>query len=176
MKRPLLLESVTMIALLLVAASLPADKTKSEEAFDRLATLNGEWRGEQEGVKISLIYTLTANGSALMEEFRPESGAVMITMFTVDGDHLIATHYCSAKNQPQMMTSAITDVQKPLAFSLARITGLKSPDDWHNTGLTMIQEDDDHLTQEWTYQSKKKSGKRTFRYTRVRPEQVHDAE
>ena len=168
MKRPLLLGSVTMIALLLVAASLSADKTKSEEAFDRLATLKGEWRGEQEGVKISLIYTLTANGSALMEEFRPESGAVMITMFTVDGDHLIATHYCSAKNQPQMMTSAITNVEK-LAFSLARITGLKSPDDWHNTGLTMIQEDNDHLTQEWTYQSKEKSGKRTFRYTRVRP-------
>ena len=169
MKRPLLLGSVTMIAMLLAAASLLADKTKSEEAFDRLATLKGEWRGEQEGVKICLIYTLTANGSAVMEEFRPESGAVMITMFTVDGDHLIATHYCSAKNQPQMMTSTITNVEKPLAFSLARITGLKSPDDWHNTGLTMIQEDNDHLTQEWTYQSKEKSGKRTFRYTRVRP-------
>ena len=169
MKRPLLLGSVSMIALLLVAAPPAADKTKSEEAFDRLATLKGQWSGEQEGVKISLIYTLTANGSALMEEFRPERGAVMITMFTVDGDHLIATHYCSAKNQPQLMTSAITDVQKPLAFSLARISGLKSPDDWHNTGLTVIQEDNDHLTQEWTYQSKEKSGKRTFRYTRVRP-------
>jgi DNA-binding PadR family transcriptional regulator len=169
MKRNLLLGSVTMIALLLVAASLRADKTKSEEAFDRLATLKGEWSGEQEGVKIRLIYTLTANGSALMEEFRPESGAVMITMFTVDGDHLIATHYCSAKNQPQMITSAITDVQKPLAFSLARITGLKSPDDWHNTGLTIIQADNEHLTQEWTYQSKEKSGKRIFRYTRVQP-------
>src|SRR5438034_8844674 len=168
MKRTLLVGSVTMIALLLVAASLPADKTKSEEAFDRLATLKGEWRGEQEGVKISLIYTLTANGSALMEEFRPESGAVMITMFTVDGDHLIATHYCSAKNQPQMMTAAITDAQKPLEFSLARITGLKSQDAWHNTGLTVIQEDNDHLTQEWTYQSKGKTGKTVFRYTRVR--------
>ena len=158
-----------MIALLLAAASLLADKTKSEEAFDRLATLKGQWSGEQEGVKISLIYTLTANGSALMEEFRPKSGAVMITMFTVDGDHLIATHYCSAKNQPQMMTSAITDVQKPLAFSLARITGLKSPDDWHNTGLTMIQEDNDHLTQEWSYQFKGKTGKDTFHFARVRP-------
>src|SRR6266576_6972678 len=168
MKRTLLLGSVTMTALLLVAASLPAAKTKSEEAFDRLATLKGEWSGEQEGVKVSLIYTLTANGSALMEEFRPEKGAVMITMFTVDGDHLIATHYCSAKNQPQMITSALTDVQKPLAFSLARVTGLKSPDDWHNTGLTMIQEDNDHLSQEWTYESKGMSGKRIFRYTRVR--------
>src|SRR5437764_8032734 len=169
MKRGLLFGSVSMMTLVLAADPLAADKTTSEEAFDRLATLKGEWRGEQEGVKINLIYTLTANGSALMEEFRPERGPVMITMFTVDGDHLIATHYCSAKNQPQMMTSAITDVQQPLAFSLARITGLKSPDDWHNTGMTVIQEDNDHLTQEWTYQSNEKSGKRTFRYTRVRP-------
>jgi hypothetical protein len=168
MKRTLLLGSVAMMALVMSAGVLAADKTKSEEAFDRLASLKGQWKGEQDGVKISLIYALTANGSALMEEFRPESGPVMITLFTVDGDHLIATHYCSAKNQPQMVTSAITDVQKPLAFSLARVTGLKSPDDWHNTGLTVIQEDNDHLTQEWTYQSKGKTGKSVFRYTRVR--------
>jgi len=91
----------------------------------------------------------------------------MITMFSVDGDHLIATHYCSAKNQPQMITPAIADAQKPLVFSLARVTGLKSPGDWHNTGLTVIQEDNDHLTQEWTYQSKGKSGKTVFHYTRT---------
>src|SRR5438477_5896703 len=169
MKRTILFWLVGMMAVVVAAVVLAADKTKSEEAFDRLATLRGEREGEQDGVKISLVYTLTASGSALMEEFRPKTGPVMITMFTVDGDHLIATHYCSAKNQPQMVTSAITDVQKPLAFSLARITGLKSPDDWHNTGLTMIQEDNDHLTQEWTFQSKGKSGKRTFRYARVRP-------
>ena len=169
MKPSLLFGLVGVTTLVVAAATTPAtDKTKSEEAFERLASLKGEWTGEQEGVKIRVIYTLTANGSALMEEFRPESGRVMITMFTVDGDHLIATHYCSAKNQPQMVTSAIADVQKPLAFSLDRITGLKSPDDWHNTGLTVIQEDDNHLTQEWTYQSKGKTGKTIFRYTRVR--------
>jgi hypothetical protein len=166
MKRPLF-SAIGVMALVAGAASLAADKTKSEEAFDRLASLKGDWKGEQEGAKISVSYTLTANGSALMEEFRPESGPVMITMFTVDGDHLIATHYCSAKNQPQMVTSTITDVRKPLAFSLARITGLKSPDDWHNTGLTVIQEDNDHLTQEWTYESSGKIGKTVFRYTRL---------
>src|SRR3989475_11739019 len=169
MKRTLLFSAVGMMALVAGAASLAANKTKSEEAFDRLASLKGEWEGQQDGVKISLVYTLTANGSALMEEFRPESGPVMVTMFTVDGDHLIATHYCSAKNQPQMVTSAITDVQKLLAFSLVRVTGLKSPDQFHNTGLTVIQEDNDHLTQEWSYQFKGKTGKNIFHFTRVRP-------
>src|SRR5215831_20606874 len=156
------------IALIVVAAALAAGKTTSEEAFDRLASLKGEWKGAMDGVNTTLIYTLTANGSALMEQCRPEKGPEMITMFTIDGDHLIATHYCSAKNQPQMATPAITDAQKPLAFSLVRVTGLKSPADFHNTGLTVIQEDNDHLTQEWLYDARGKSGKNVFQFTRVR--------
>src|ERR1043166_519185 len=160
--------SVGMMALVLSAAATAGGRSEGEQAFDRLASPQGGWEGEQRGTKMKVTYTLTANGSALMEEFRPETGPVMITMFTVDGDHLIATHYCSAKNQPQMVTPAITDAHKPLAFSLVRITGLKSPDDWHNTGLTVIQEDNDHLTQEYTYESKGKTGKTIFHYTRIR--------
>jgi len=152
----------------MASAALAADNTKSEEAFDRLASLQGEWKGVADGVNTTLIYTLTANGSALMEQCRPEKGPEMITMFTVDGDHLIATHYCSAKNQPQMATAAIADAQRPLAFSLVRVTGLKSPDAFHNIGLTMFQEDNDHLTQEWLYQAKGKVGKNVFHFTRVR--------
>jgi len=169
MTRSSVFRLVGMMALVLSAAAVRgADRTKSEEAFDRLASLQGEWEGEQEGTKIKVTYTLTANGSALMEQFRPENGPVMITMFTVDGDQLIATHYCSARNQPQMVTSAITNVQKPIAFNLVRITGLKSPEDWHNTGLTVIQDDKDHFTQEWTYEWRGKIGKNVFRYTRLR--------
>ncbi len=166
MKRALLICVVGVMVLVGGAVAPATDKTKSEEAFDRMASLVGEWKGEQSGVEIKLIYTLTADGSALMEEFRPKKGPVMITMFTVDGDHLIATHYCSAKNQPQMETAAITDVQKPLTFSLVRVTGLKTPDAWHNTGLAVIQEDSDHLTQEWTWLYKGETGKTTFHFTR----------
>jgi hypothetical protein len=167
MRRPLLFGSVGTAFVIIASIVFATDKTTSEEAFDRLTSLKGEWNGKIDGVNTTLIYTLTANGSALMEQCRPEKAAEMITMFTVDGDHLIATHYCSAKNQPQMATSAITDPQKPLAFSLVRVTGLKSPDNFHNTGLTVIQEDNDHMTQEWSYQFKGKTGKNIFHFTRV---------
>src|SRR5207249_3903169 len=168
MKRSMVFRSVSIIAVVLAASAPAADKTNSEQAFERLALLQGEWQGVADGVNTTLIYTLTANGSTLMEQCRPEKGHEMVTIFTVDGDHLIATHYCSAKNQPQMATSAITDVQKPLVFLLVSVTGLKSPDDFHNTGLTVIQEDNDHLTQEWSYQHKGKTGRNIFRFTRVR--------
>ncbi len=169
MKRTVVLGIVNVALFVVASAAFAPDKTKSEEAFERLASLKGEWKGKINGVDTTLIYTLTANGSALMEECRPGEGPEMITMFTLDGDHLIATHYCSAKNQPQMATSTITDAQKPLAFSLVRVSGLKSADDWHNTGLTVIQEDNDHLTQEWSYQFKGKTGKNIFHFTRVQP-------
>lgn len=167
MKRTMLFGSVGILALVVASLSQAADKTKSEQAFDRLTSLKGEWQGKPDGIKTTLIYTVTADGSVLMEQCRPEGGPEMITMFTVDSDHLIATHYCAAKNQPQMVTSTITDAQKPLVFSLARIAGLKSPDDFHNTGLTVTLDDAQHLTQVWTYNYKGRKGTNTFHFTRT---------
>jgi len=143
-----------------------AEKSKSTAAFEQLSSLVGVWKGVQDGIDITLTYTLTADGSTLMEEFRPAKGAVMMTMFSVDGDHLVATHYCSAGNQPQMVTETIAELQnKVLVFSLVRVTGMKTPEDWHNTGLEILLEDD-HLTQKWTYLYKGKTGTTIFHFTR----------
>ena len=161
---------VVVIALALIGTSRDqaAGKPNSVLAFERLASLAGEWKGTQDGTDITLTYNLTADGSALMEEFRAGK-TVMVTMFTVDGDHLIATHYCSAGNQPQMMTGPITDPSAgSLAFKLSHVTGMKTPEDWHNTGLTVIMHDKQHLTQVWTYEDGGKKGTNTFRFTRTR--------
>jgi len=147
--------------------TLVAQESPSATAFGHLTSLVGHWKGVFRGTDITLTYTLTANGSALMEEARPQSEPVMITMFTVDGDHLLATHYCSTRNQPHMKTEAITRLPiRQLTFTLDRVTGMRTPGDWHNTGLVMILEDQDHLTQEWSYHFKGKTGKNVFHFTR----------
>ena len=143
----------------------PQEKTPSDATFRQLASLVGEWDATQDGVRVKEIYTVTANGSAIMAETRPANEPAMITMFTVDGDRLIATHYCSARNQPQM-SAAPGDLEKGVAFSLERVTGLKTPGDWHNTGLTMTLDDKDHMTQRWTWLYKGKAGTTIFKYTR----------
>ena len=160
-----------MVALLLIGTAKPmaAEKANSLLAFERLTSLVGEWKMTQGDAEVKLIYTLVANGSTLMEELRPGTETPMITMFTVDGDHLIATHYCSAGNQPQMMTKAIADPSgKSLTFSLSHVYGMKAPGDWHNTGLTVTVEDKQHLTQVWTYEYDGKVGTNTFHFTRTR--------
>ena len=158
-----------MVVLTLFGTSLATggERPKSAAAFEQLISLVGEWQGVIESTEVKLTYTLTADGSALMEEFRPVKGPVMITMFSVDGGRLLATHCCSAGNQPNMATEAITDPQaKSIAFSLVRVTGMKTPEDWHNTGLEMVLEDKDHLTHEWSYRYKGETGKTSFHFTR----------
>src|SRR5437879_9124312 len=92
------------------AQSQPQDSSKSAAIFKQLKSLVGEWEAVQEGVPVKETYTLTANGSVLMSETKPADSEPMITMFTVDGDHLIATHYCVAGNQPQKITGLPSDM------------------------------------------------------------------
>lgn len=150
----------------LSAQTQPTNPSKTDAVFKQLVSLVGEWQAIQDGVLVTESYTLTANGSTLMAETKPGNDPAMITMFTADGNHLIATHYCAARNQPQMETGVPDDLQKGVTFSLLRVTGMKTPDDWHNTGLTITLDDKDHMTQRWTYLYKRKPGTTIFHYTR----------
>jgi hypothetical protein len=162
-----LVAAAVFIAAIRLAAQQPShDPTASESAFKQLTSLAGEWEAVQDGTPVKETYTVTANGSALFIETKPANESAMITMVTVDGDRLIATHYCSAGNQPHMVNNAPGDLRKGLTFSLDRITGLKNPDDWHNTGVTITLDDNDHMTQRWTYLYKRQAGTTDFRYTR----------
>jgi hypothetical protein len=62
MKRTITLGPISVITLVAAAAALDVGKTKSEQAFDRLASLQGEWEGEAFGGKTKLFYTVTADG------------------------------------------------------------------------------------------------------------------
>jgi len=166
---PILLFVAAVLVMVTAMSGQPAPSGTSESAvaFRQLTSLAGEWQGIQDGVPIKETYTLTANGTVLMSETKPANSEAMITMFTVDGDHLIATHYCSAGNQPQMVTGTVGDLEKNgVTFSLLRVTGMKTPEDYHNTGLTVTLDDKDHMTQRWTYLYKGKTGTTTFHYAR----------
>jgi hypothetical protein len=158
--------AVLALATQLAAQAAPAPAPQSATTFKQMKSLVGEWEAAQDGVPVRETYTETANGSVLMAETRSANESPMITMFTVDGDRLIATHYCSAGNQPQMITGHPEDLRKGVAFTLARVTGMKTPDDWHNTGITITLDDPDHMTQRWTYSYKGKMGATVFHYTR----------
>lgn len=142
----------------------------ADAAFARLTSLAGEWQGVEFGIDVVVTYTLIGNGSTLMEETRPVKGPdiqAMTTMFSVDGNHLLATHYCDAENQPQMASAPVMDPNmNSFSFSLVRITGMKTPGDWHNTALEISLDDKDHQTQKWRYVHDGKTGTNVFHLTR----------
>jgi hypothetical protein len=75
--------------------------------FESLKKLAGTWtgkanHGEAEMPDVTVIYKVTAADSAVMETLFPGTAHEMITMYTIDGDNLVLTHYCSMGNQPHM--------------------------------------------------------------------------
>ncbi len=140
---------------------------RSTPAFDQLKSLAGEWEGTNtEGAKGSVTYQVVSNGSALMERLRSPEGSEMITMYTLDGDRILVTHYCSAGNQPTMQTPMANVATGKYDFSFLRVSGTKSPDEGHMVSLSVTIPDKDHLKQVWTFDDHGKSMVETLTYTR----------
>ena len=142
------------------------EKAKSAAAFERLISLVGEWEGTANGAPVKATYTLVSGGTALMERLQPSNESEMLTLYTLDGDHLLVTHYCSSGNQPQMKTAAITDLNGVLTFKVYQVSGMKSVDEGHMTALIVTMPDKDHFTQEWTYKEKGHEQPALFKFTR----------
>jgi hypothetical protein len=155
------------------AASVPAQDTHpaahSTPAFDQIKSLAGEWEGKNEsGSPTKIYYTVISNGSVVMEHLGPSTPHEMVTMYSLDGDRILVTHYCAAGNQPVMETGPSPAANGKYDFSFVRVTGTKTPDEPHMSALVLSIPDKDHLTQTWTFDNHGKPLTDTFTYTRVK--------
>jgi glutamine phosphoribosylpyrophosphate amidotransferase len=74
------------------------------EDFEKLKSLQGKWQGTLERTdgtsdSFELNYSVTSNGSALLEE-SDTGGIEMLTIFNVQNNELLSTHYCALQNKP----------------------------------------------------------------------------
>lgn len=168
------LRSLLFLSLcLFLVSSLTAQEmqhgTRSTPAFDQLKSLAGEWQGKTSSVAATKVtYKVVSNGSVVMETLQPANEAEMITMYTVEGDRLVVTHYCSMGNQPTMQTAALSGATGKYEFTFVRVAGTKTPDEGHMVGLSLSIQDKDHITQMWTFLQNGKAESETFTYTRVK--------
>jgi hypothetical protein len=171
MLRPRTLFALCFCLLLcaVLAAQEMHPQARSTPAFDQLKSLAGEWQGkESAGSPTKVTYKVISNGSVVMEYLLPAKESEMITMYSLDGDRIVVTHYCSAGNQPVMQTAPSPAANGKLDFSFVRVAGLNSPDDGHMSALSLSIADKDHISQTWTFQDHGKSMTDTFTYTRVK--------
>ncbi len=159
MKRDLALAALVALVPLCMSCTVvrsgetrPA-KADAVAAFDRLKSLAGDWRGlSTKGWTDQIRYRVLAGGSALIEDsFDAHPGEAMATVFHLDGDRLLLTHYCMAKNQPRLVLTSITDGGATLDFTFLDATNLRSRDAGHMDRLKMTFVDADHFTARWTW-------------------------
>lgn len=125
-------------------------------AFEKLKSLAGTWdTTSPEGEPTTVTYKVVSNGSAVMETISHKSEADMISMYTVDGDRLMMTHYCGIGNQPRMRASVPSGDIKELKFSFVDGTNMKKTD-MHMHALDMKFIDDTHVENTWSLYNKGK--------------------
>lgn len=80
-------------------AAAPSD---AQKMFDKMKTLAGSWQGTIMGIPINITIRLASSGTAILHEANTGGGRPPdheITMFYVEGDRLLATHYCDGGNR-----------------------------------------------------------------------------
>jgi hypothetical protein len=157
--------------IIMLSASFVAAGSDAHKTFDQLKGLEGNWAGtNSQGQPLQVTFRLTAGGSALMSEIvghdpdkhGPEN---MITMFHMDGDRLLMTHYCGAGNQPRM--KVVSSDAKTVSFEFFDGTNI-GPGDGHMQHVTFSQSDADHHTEEWVFLDHGKEMKEVFTLARVK--------
>ncbi len=145
-------------ALLLLAVALGTplafagpDEAPKPSRLDAIKALAGDWATtpEEGAPAMTVSYRVTAAGSAVMETLFAGSPKEMITMYTMDGDDLVLTHYCAMGNQPHMKAAPSKDAMV-LHFDWASGGNMKSRDEMHMDSLSMTFKDATHLRHDWT--------------------------
>jgi hypothetical protein len=152
------------------AADPPAaEKLDAQAAFARLQSLVGEWQADTSMGKARLVYEVIAGGSVLVERESFEHMAPMMTVYHLDRDRLILTHYCTTGNQPRMQARSFDPKTGQLRFDFLDATNLASPTAGHMHAVALRLSSARELSADWEFQEGgARKNTESFRYTRVR--------
>jgi hypothetical protein len=142
-----------------------AQKSDAQQSFDKIKTLAGSWEGHVttvpaqsdmgNGSNLQISMRVTSRGNALVHEMvpagttdDPTKNDHPVTMFYLDSDRLLLTHYCDAGNRPRMVARTSPD-GKTLEFDFLDVAGSTQYGHMQHAAFTVI--DANHHTEDWTY-------------------------
>lgn len=93
----------------------------------------------------------------------------MVSVYYLDGDQLIAKHFCAMGNQPEMKLDPKASSENELHFAFTGGTNLNPAQDAHMHGGTIAIRGD-RLENEWkVFASGKEEGANRFYLARAKP-------
>jgi hypothetical protein len=147
---------IILLATATVASSQEQSKTASvqseaKKAFATLKTLSGSWQGTIMDIPINFTIRAASSGTVILHEGNTSKAGPPkqeITMFYLDGDRLLATHYCDAGNRSHFEGKMSPD-GKTIELSFLEVVGSKRGGYLKGMALTMI--DASHHSVEATF-------------------------
>ena len=168
MKPGLWIAGLALASMVVFAGEGKTDRpTDAKSAFARLKAQAGTWETNTEKGKGRVKYEVIAAGSAVVEHESAEKMPEMMTVYTLDGNRLLLTHYCAAGNQPRMQAKSFNPETGEVRFEFLDATNLREGAG-HMHNMTMRFLDADHFSSDWEfYENGKKTMAESFEYKRV---------
>ena len=119
-----------------------AAQSDAKKAFEKMKTLAGSWQGTVMNIPINFTIRAVSSGTAILHEGNTEKGVPNheITMFYVEADRLLATHYCDAGNRAHWEGKMSPD-GKTIEFSFLDVAGSTRGGYLKDMVITMIDAD-----------------------------------
>jgi phage tail protein X len=139
--------------------------SEAQKSFTQMKSLAGTWQGPatiepaqkgfENGSPTQVSLRVTSRGNALVHEMKdptkpddPTRYDHPVTMFYLDSDRLLLTHYCDAGNRPRMVARTSPDGKK-LEFDFIDVAGSTQYGHMQHAIFTVI--DANHHIEDWTY-------------------------
>lgn len=135
MKKPLRKLMLTLLICLFAPAAVvfgqdnPAKaavaQSDAKKALEKLKTLEGSWQGSIMGISMTFTIRAVSSKTAVLHEGNTDTGRPPnneITMFYLDGDRLLATHYCDGGNRSHLEAKMSLD-GKRIELSFIEVVG-----------------------------------------------------
>ena len=152
------MEFIRLPLMLLLLSTGAFAQSDAQKSFDKLKALSGVWEGKvttdmpvAASIQNSLMHVTlrtTSRGNALLHEMTSSGPDDPITMFYLDENRLLLTHYCDAGNRPRMEGKLSPD-GKTLEFSFLDVAGSNQHQHMHHAKFTFI--DANHHTEDWVF-------------------------
>jgi hypothetical protein len=159
-----ILRGAAVFSLLVIPTAL-LGQSNAQKTLDRFKSMVGMWQGKSpSGGTSEVTYRLAAGGTAVMADMHM-AGDDMVTMYYVDGDQLLMTHFCPTNNQPRMKAAISPDLNT-VSFDFLDATNLSGPQAGHMHRAVFLFSDSGHYTEEWTWKQEGKDTKMYFEMQR----------
>jgi len=126
---------LSILFLLMPSAVNANTQLNAVKAFDEMKSLVGIWKKEGgKSPNFSVSFELIANNSVLVETWLRKGKKHSFTLYHLDNENLMATHYCPQGNQPRLLLAKNSTIND-LRFNFFDATNLANLANSHQHSL-----------------------------------------